>query len=131
MKEIEEIWRTYERTVMDSDIEGWMALWDEKGVQLPPDAPALHGPAKIRSVIGPWMAKNRATMSSIKAVIKSEETQAEGSWAFSSGSYTFRMQPKAGGKPELTDGKFLTVLRRQTDGSWKIRRDCFNSNIPR
>ncbi len=116
---------------MESDIERWISLWDAEGVQLPPDAPALHGTAEIRSVIGPWMAKNRARMSSIRAVITSEETQASGNWAFSSGSYTFWMQPRSGGPPEITDGKFLTVFRRQPDGSWKIRRDCFNSNVPR
>ena len=55
MKEIERIWRTYEKTVMESDIEGWIALWEADGVQLPPDAPAPHGTAEIRSVIGPWM----------------------------------------------------------------------------
>jgi ketosteroid isomerase-like protein len=131
MKEIERIWRTYEKTVMESDIEGWIALWAADGVQLPPDAPALHGTAQIRSVIGPWMEKNQARMSSIQAVIQSEETQAFGDWVFSSGSYIFRMQPKSGGPPEVTDGKFLTVFRRQPDGSWRIRRDCFNSNVPR
>jgi len=131
MEEIEAIWRIYERSVMDSDIDRWMALWEGDGVQLPPDAPALHGGAEIRSVIGPWMARNRATMKKIVAVITSEETQAVGDLAFSSGSYTFRMEPKSGGPPDITDGKFLTVFRRQADGSWKIRRDCFNSNVPR
>ena len=70
-------------------------------------------------------------MSSIEAVIRSEETQAFGDWVFSSGSYIFRMKPKSGGPSEVTDGKFLTVLHKQPHGSWKIRRDCFNSNVPR
>ena len=28
------------------------------------------------------------------------------------------------------DGKFLTILRCQADGTWKMYRDCFNSNLP-
>ena len=27
-------------------------------------------------------------------------------------------------------GKYLTILKKQTDGSWKIYRDCFNSDVP-
>lgn len=27
-------------------------------------------------------------------------------------------------------GKYLTVFRKQADGSWKIFRDCFNLDVP-
>jgi len=40
------------------------------------------------------------------------------------------MTPKAGGKTIKLDGKYLTILERQADGSWKIAIDCFNSNVP-
>jgi ketosteroid isomerase-like protein len=44
--------------------------------------------------------------------------------------YVHPNAPKAGGPESLFDGKFLTVFKRQPDGSWKIYRDCFNSNVP-
>jgi len=47
-------------------------------------------------------------------------------------TYTLTMTPKAGGETinAMPDGKALTLLERQSDGSWKIVYDCFNSNVP-
>ncbi|MEZ4715137.1 MAG: DUF4440 domain-containing protein [Caldilineaceae bacterium] len=38
--------------------------------------------------------------------------------------------PKAGGDDVYIDGKYMSVLMRQPDGSWKLYRDIFNSNVP-
>ena len=29
----------------------------------------------------------------------------------------------------VVDGKYLTILKKQPDGSWKIHRGAFNSNV--
>lgn len=36
----------------------------------------------------------------------------------------------SGGKATLDKGKFLTVWKKQADGSWKIIRDMYNSDLP-
>ena len=51
--------------------------------------------------------------------INADEVEVLGDWAFSSGNF------KVG---EKVDGKFLTIFRRQDDGSWRIYRDAFNMN---
>ena len=56
------------------------------------------------------------------------ETEVSGDWAFSRGSWTSTLTPKGEGAAFLIDGKFMTILRRQADGSWKLYRDIFNSN---
>jgi ketosteroid isomerase-like protein len=52
-------------------------------------------------------------------------------------SGTFKASAPAGkdaaGKPVpaiTEDGKFMQLLMRQPDGSWKIARDIWNSNLP-
>jgi ketosteroid isomerase-like protein len=40
------------------------------------------------------------------------------------------MTPKQGGKTIPIDGKYMTILAKQSDGFWKIHRDIFNSNVP-
>jgi ketosteroid isomerase-like protein len=40
------------------------------------------------------------------------------------------MTPKAKGKPMEESSKYLVILKRQADGSWKISRDIENSNTP-
>ncbi len=44
------------------------------------------------------------------------ETVVAGDWAWSLGTYTFND----------FNGKFMTILRRQSDGEWKIYRDIFS-----
>ncbi len=49
---------------------------------------------------------------------------------FAYGNYTLAAQPRSGGPKIMGDGKYETIFRKQSDGSWKIFRDCFNSNVP-
>lgn len=58
--------------------------------------------------------------------IQSIDFEVAGDWAFSRGEYNFIIQPE--GKDVMMEGKFLTILKRQDDGSFKIYRDCFNMN---
>jgi len=47
------------------------------------------------------------------------------------GTYSMTLHPKSGTGADLADsGKFLTVWERVGDGSWKILRDCSNSDRP-
>jgi ketosteroid isomerase-like protein len=50
--------------------------------------------------------------------------------AFERGTYTIALTPKAGGTPIRDTGKYLTIYRRQTDHSWLMARDMWNSNNP-
>lgn len=58
-----------------------------------------------------------------------QEIEVTGDWAFSRGIYNATFAPKDGSDPNPVDGKFMTILKRQTDGDWKIHRDIFNSNV--
>jgi len=53
-----------------------------------------------------------------------------GPWGYSRGTYTQDLTARSTGKTIHVDGKFLTIFKKQMDGSWKIYRDCFNSNVP-
>jgi ketosteroid isomerase-like protein len=100
-----------------------LALWDEAGVQMPPGHPA-RGVDVLREAVPAGMAGE--TVASFD--IRPEETVVAGDWAWSRGTYDLKGEAK--GEPYHVDGKFLTILERQADGSWKIYRDAFNSNVP-
>ena len=51
-----------------------------------------------------------------------------GDFGYVRGTYSCLMIPWASGDTTRFGGKVLSILRRQSDGSWKIYRDCFNSN---
>ncbi len=62
--------------------------------------------------------------------ITNEEVEVAGRLAFSRGHYVATFSPKDGNQLIPVDGKFMTILKKQPDGGWKIYRDIFNSNVP-
>jgi len=58
------------------------------------------------------------------------ETKVFGDRGLDRGTYTIQMTPKAGGSPIMDEGKYLVLLQRQADGSWKLTHDIDNTSIP-
>jgi uncharacterized protein (TIGR02246 family) len=61
--------------------------------------------------------------------LKTDDVALGGDLAVETGSYEMTVQPK-GGKEMKDKGKYVVVWKRQADGSWKIVRDVFNSDVP-
>jgi uncharacterized protein (TIGR02246 family) len=120
----EAIWQEYATSLNEGDLERWLELWTEDGVQMPPNEPAIVGIDKIR-------ARNEAALDrfTFDMGISNQEVETAGDWAYSRGTYKATLMPKGGGRPIVMDGKYMTILARQRDGSWKIHRDIFNSNV--
>jgi len=120
-----EIWPQYSSALNSDDIDSWMSLWTEDGVQMPPDEPALSGRDQIR-------ARNKAVLDqfSFDISINNEEVNVAGDWAFARGTYSATLTPKEGSETIPIAGKYMTIFQKQSDGSWKIHRDIFNSNVP-
>jgi ketosteroid isomerase-like protein len=83
--------------------------------------PAAHGKAQIL----PGIQKAFSAFD-LKVTIRSEEIVILGDWVFSSGAFTRTKKPKTVGPEIFFDDKFLTIFKRQPDGTWRIYRDCFN-----
>ncbi len=122
---IDDIWKQYASSVATGDIDSWISLWIDDGIQKPPDAPPNIGKEKIRVFIKNFMDSVPVT----KMVINSEEVREADDWGFSRGNYWFEMTSEEGETVKI-EGKFLTILEKQEDGSWKIARDIFNFNAP-
>ncbi|TVQ28862.1 MAG: nuclear transport factor 2 family protein [Spirochaetaceae bacterium] len=120
--EIEAIFADYSAAANAEDTDAWIALWDVDGIQMPPGAPAVVGRDAIYQRVRPVHQMMDLEGFSITV----EEVEAAGPWAYARGVYTVSMTPKAGGATNRINGKYLTVFRRQPDGSLRIYRDCFN-----
>ncbi len=107
------IWSTYTEARVGGDAETWLGLWDKDGIRMPPGAPAVDY-ATFAPGTPARFAKPPASME-----IKSEEIEVAGDWAYSRGTFTVN---------DAIEGKFLTIFRRQDDGSWRIYRDSFSMN---
>jgi ketosteroid isomerase-like protein len=120
-----ETWEAWTTTVVAGDVDGWIALWDDDGVQMPPNAPAVYGKAAIRG------AFSNALLSADfeEFTINNEELEVFGDFGFARGTYSF-VNAMTEGEPVPFEGKYLTIFKQQPDGSWKVYRDCFNPNTP-
>lgn len=108
-----EIWSTYSAARVAGDAESWLGLWDEDGIRMPPGVPAVDF-ATFAPGTPERFANPPASME-----IKPEEIVVTGDWAYSRGTFTVN---------DAVEGKFLTIFRRQDDGTWRIYRDAFNMN---
>jgi len=122
---VTDIWTRYSSSLNSGDLDRWMSLWADNGVQMPPDEPPVIGKEAIRARMKAVLDRFAFNMK-----ISNEEVRAGGDWAFARGTYQATLTPKAGGAAGSIDGKYMTILTRQADGSWEIYRDIFNSNVP-
>ena len=124
---IPEILKTYGESLLASNPDRWITNWTEDCIQLPPGGPMNIGRQMLYESISAWLSA--FTVTDLK-MIGDIEIQEMGDWAYSSANYSYMLTPKDGSTPYVYQGKALTIYQRQPDRSWKIHRDCFNSNTP-
>ncbi len=125
---IRQAWVNYSAYVESGDSAAWLSQYDSQGIQMRPDNPARGRPELDAFVVKSWKARMDAfdTRMSITPL----EIVVAGDWAYSRGTFTQDLTSKKSKAVAHVDGKFLTIFKKQSDGSWKIFRDCFNSNVP-
>ena len=124
---IKEIINQYEVALNTGDFDLWISVWADDGIQMPPDTPAIIGKEQIREGNKPAFDQMN-----LDIAITIKDVKVYGDLGLTRCTYTLTMTPKAGGDTinAVPDGKALTLYERQSDGSWKIVYDCFNSNVP-
>ncbi len=122
---INELVNQYGGAVSAGDLDLYISLWVDNGIQMAPNAPAVIGKEQIR-------AKNEFMFADfiLKMDVTNKEIKVDGDLAFARGTYTVSLTPKEGGETINFDGKYLSILERQADGSWKFAIDCYNDNAP-
>ncbi len=124
---IRAILNQYAEKVRTGDFEGWLSLWADDGVQMPPDSATRVGKDAIRGGMKPAFDAMDLSIT----IHEVEDAQVWGDHGLTRCRYSLALTPKAGGDTidAMPDGKALTLYARQADGSWKIMYDCFNSSV--
>jgi len=91
-------------------------------VVLPPNAPVVTGEAAIADFL-----KSFPTITNFHFDLVHVEGTSEMAWV--QGSYSMTMTPE-GSEPIDDTGKYIEIWKKQADGSWKVVRDIFNSDLP-
>ncbi len=89
---------------------------------MPPGFPSRNKD-DLRKIMPPRFVPNMVSSFNIEL----DEINVLGDFAFARGRYTCDYTEEYA-QPQ-TDGKFLSILKRQKDDTWKFHIDCFNSNL--
>jgi uncharacterized protein (TIGR02246 family) len=107
------------------DAEAIGKLYTADAVSEPNHQPTLSGRDEI--------VKSLASMFgqvTLKVELKSEETKTTANSGFDRGHYTASVTPKAGGPTTTSEGRYLVLFVKETDGTWRVSRDIDNSATP-
>jgi uncharacterized protein (TIGR02246 family) len=103
------------------DVDRLMALWAEDAIFMPADEPNIFGKAAIREHIQKILDQIPA-----QVALSLEETRVADDWAFDRGIETVTMGSGASGESVTMRVKYICILQRQPDGSWKFARYIYN-----
>ena len=121
MQAIQRALETYLDARVAGNVELWLSIWDEDGVQLFPGSRA-----STKELLSETTPARFESVPVNSAEIKTDDITVAGEYAIAYGH--FHLERAVDDEPIHFDGKLLTILRQQTDKSWKIFRDCSNSN---
>ena len=93
---------------------------------LAPEGPAAVGKESIRQTIGPMFSAPGLVL---KWKASDANVSASGDLGYTIGTFTLSMDD-ADGNPVSREGKYVTIWRKQEDGSWKVEVDAPNFNSP-
>ena len=116
-----ELLKEYEAAVTSGDFERWISLWTESGTQMAPDVPTRKSREEIRAAMEPLFDLYDHKMS-----VHPRDARLAADWGFVRGEFTHELGSKNSAERSRRAGKFLTIVEKQSDGTWKIACDCFN-----
>lgn len=114
---------TLAASLTKKDAAGQAALYAPDGMVMLSNMPAWKGKAAIQeNAQGAFEAMDFADVK-----FTTQDVEVSGDIAVETGTYSMTVGPK-GQKGTADTGKYITVWKRQADGSWKIYRDISNSD---
>ena len=110
--------------VNSNDAAAVAATYADDGIEMSPGQAATEGKQAIQARYETMFKENP-----LKFAVTPLETQVAGDWAYERGTAAIAVTPKAA-KPIEQSLRYLVILNRQPDGSWKLYRDMGNSSEP-
>jgi ketosteroid isomerase-like protein len=118
--------RAFARESQTRGLAAWTDFFADSGILMRPNAAVTPGKAFMQERMGAVLEDTSFSMTwePLRA-----DVSRSGDLGYTIGLYQARTTP-AGGRPVITTGKYVTIWRRQVDGSWKVALDIGNPDGP-
>ena len=125
VRQIEAVSNARAEAFNNSDAKTIASYFTEDCVLMAPDKPATKGREQVR-------AYYQSIFDAFSPRLKSgyDEVSVSGDLAYGRGFATVELTPKNGGPTTVSAAKYLNILRRQSDGSWRTSHDIWNNDEP-
>jgi len=109
------------------DIDTLVSLWTDDIVTLSQGQPPMIGKEANRAAMLRLRDDSR-DVHIADYILSFNEVKIVGDWAFEWGTYSGTVRPVRGGDAIRTTGNVIRVLKKDSDGSWKISRAMYDSD---
>lgn len=122
MSQLETEWKqAYEA----GDAATLASLYADDAIYMAPYTGAIRGRAAIQTRV----AETMGAMSSRQITIERTDAGASGDLAYGIGTYSLQMGFEGMDEPMSDNGKYVTLSKREADGSWKIYAHIWNTSL--
>lgn len=109
------------------DVDKLVAHYTDDAVLMSPGAPPWNGKDAIRAGMKEMISDSALSLTFVPGRV---EVAKSGDMAYTEGSYTMTMTDPATKKPINDKGSYVTVYKKEADGSWKAVSDIATSATP-
>jgi uncharacterized protein (TIGR02246 family) len=116
-----------EQAWSSKDVDKTLSFYADDATLMYPNMPAIVGKDSIRAYMKPFFADTAFT---VQYQITGVDVAQSGDLGYTQGTLTSATTDPKIGKVVTDRGKWLTLRKKHGDGSWKIVRDTWSSDLP-
>lgn len=121
----------FDSGVNAADADALAMLYTDDAVRMQEDTPVWIGNAAIREGFARGFEEGLAGQPGSWSVDNTvDDVVVAGESAITRGSFTLTFTPEGGGESTSEAGKWMSLSRREADGTWKIVWDIWNRDAP-
>ena len=124
-QDLRDVTQRYVEAFNRGDLDAAVEFYTDDATFLHPHAEIVSGKQAIKE----FFEAGRVFLGLKRLNFEILESGCDGNLAYERGIMQIDIEPE-GGQALVDKGKYLVVMKRQSDGSWKVAVDIWNSDLP-
>jgi uncharacterized protein (TIGR02246 family) len=123
---MDEVRTAFTEAFTAGDASKLAGLFADDAIRLAPNSPMVKGRTAIEEALKALFEETAARELTLNGV----DRGASGDLAYEIGTYKLRLERTGEAPPVEDEGKYIVLLKRGADGTWKVQAEMFNSDLP-